>query len=110
MTYAISVISAHSVNCRDKAILNQKKIETEFSIKNIFIDLFIKTCGIIVVCTLFVIPWTLIRRTDTIIYQDYWIEPSLPAVVNWMIRVGSDLLNLMILTNENSLKSCFQHG
>ena len=90
---AISVISAHNIHCKDKVIQNRKGTATEFSTKVIFIELFIKTFGIILVCTLFVIPWTLIRRKDTIIYQEYWMEPSLPAVVNWMIRAGSDLLN-----------------
>ena len=102
---AISVISAHDMHCKDKVIQKRIGTETEFSTKVIFVELFIKTFGIILVCTLFIIPWTLIRRKDTIIYQDYWMEPSLPAVVNWMIRAGADLMNLMILTNENSLKS-----
>ena len=42
----ISVISARDIHCEDDATLNQKRNEIEFATKNIFVELFIKTCGL----------------------------------------------------------------
>ena len=79
--------------------------ETGFSVMKICVELIIKTCGIIAICTLFVVPWTSIHRVDSIIYKNSWKEPNLPVTINWMIRVGADILNLTVWTGEDSLKS-----
>ena len=52
--------------------------------------------AIIAFCLLFTIPWTTIPRTNSIIYQSYWMEVSLPVTTNCMLFAAVDLLNLTI--------------
>ena len=61
--------------------------------------------AIIAFCLLFTIPWTTIPRTNSIIYQSYWMEVNLPGTTNFMLVAATDLLNLTIWTNERSLMS-----
>ena len=60
---------------------------------------------IILVSILFVIPWTTIPRTNSIIYQAYWLELLLPAASISILDAGYDLLDLTIWTKEKSLIS-----
>ena len=79
----ISVICADDISCKEEDVKDMKVNETGFSVMKICVELIIKTCGIIAVCTLFVVPWTSIHRVDSIIYKNSWMEPNLPVTINW---------------------------
>ena len=61
--------------------------------------------GILAICIIFIIPLTIIPRTDSIAYQSYWMEIVL-AFASPYIGVGlCETLNLTIWTKEASLAS-----
>ena len=64
---------------------------------------------IVLFCMLFAIPWTTIPRTNSIIYQGYWIETLLPGVTNVMLIAGLRNLDLTTWTKEESLSSFFNY-
>ena len=61
--------------------------------------------AVVGISILFVAPWTTIPRTNSIIYQSYWMEVLIPSTTNWMTIVAADLLNLTIWTQERSVIS-----
>ena len=61
--------------------------------------------GIISFSVLFAIPWTIIPRTNSIVYQKYWIEILLPCTTVHMLIAGVEYLNLATWANEKALLS-----
>lgn len=64
-------------------------------------------CGVVLFCLIFPSFWTMIPRTDSIIYQSYWIEALLPITSIYFLLAGSEILNLATWTEEKSLFSTF---
>ena len=58
----------------------------------------------IFICLLFVAPWTIIPRTNSIIYQSYWYEILIPISFGMISFAGCDHLNLAIWGKEKSLR------
>ena len=83
----ISVISSQEKNCdkrNEQVILTKRKLEQKSVGKSLGISIF---C-IIGISVLFNIPWTTIPRTDSIIYQSYWMEILFPIAINTLLLVG----------------------
>ena len=59
--------------------------------------------AIIATCALFVVPWTSIPRTDTIVYQSQWWETFLPSATIYILSAAVEVLNLTVWTQERSL-------
>ena len=59
--------------------------------------------AVVGISILFVAPWTTIPRTNSIIYQSYWMELLIPSPTNWITIVAADLLNLTVWTQERSV-------
>ena len=93
---AISIISItnedHNVKIRKTKTENGITFESKHGL---IMDCFY-VIAIIAFCLLFIIPWTTIPRTNSIIYQSYWMEVSLPVTTNCMLFAAVDLLNLTI--------------
>ena len=103
----ISVINLHDVRAqRENSENSENEQEQESAYKSIGKIAVISTL-IIGLSVFFVIPWTTIPRTNSIIYQSHWLELLLPLASIWIIDAGSDLLNLAIWTKEKSLISFY---
>ena len=61
--------------------------------------------GIVAACVLCSVPLTTIPRTDSILYQKWWMEMILPTANYIFLNAASDLLNLAVWTKERSIKS-----
>ena len=72
-------------------------------LKDVCTAICISVFGIIAFCALFCIPWTMIPRTNSIIYQTYWMEAILPMASNILLMAGAYNLNLATYTQEKSL-------
>ena len=59
--------------------------------------------GIIGICVLFIIPWTMIPRTDSIVYQSHGLEICLPMVIPVILTAAANMQDLIIWTKEKSL-------
>ena len=79
--------------------------ESNNSLKDVCTAICISIFGIIAFSTLFCIPWTIIPRTNSIIYQTHWMEAILPIVSNYLLTAGSETLNLATWMQEESLMS-----
>ena len=99
----ISVISIHEINCGKKAEekTNDKNRKARHIVRSSGFLLF----GIIGLCVLFAIPWTAIPRTNSIIYQSYWMEALLPCFSVHVLLALSVCLELTTWTKEKDLMS-----
>ena len=79
--------------------------ESNNVLKDVCTAICISVFGIIAFCALFCIPWTIIPRTNSIIYQTYWMEAMLPMASNILLMAGAYNLNLATYTQEESLMS-----
>ena len=79
-------------------------MRNDFGTKN-FLRSLIQSVGVIAICVLFIIPWTTIPRTDSIVYQSYWWELCLPTASTCILNAANDLVNLVVWTKENSLRT-----
>ena len=61
--------------------------------------------GIIAACILCSVPSTTIPRTNSILYQKWWMEMILTAANVLFLDAASRLLNLAVWTKERSIKS-----
>ena len=61
--------------------------------------------GIIAACILCVVPWTTIPRTNSILYQSWWMEMCLPSACYYFLNATAELLNLKVWTKERSINS-----
>ena len=92
---AISVISAHDIHCKDKVIQKRIGTETEFSTKVIFVELFIKTFGIILVCTLLL----LVQKYKLLMILDRLIDfDAFEASLQLNLQIKKELINLSLLS------------
>ena len=60
---------------------------------------------IVAFCLLFALPWTTIPRTNSMLYQSYWMEVILPIASVHFLCAASEILNLSIWTEERALMS-----
>ena len=98
----ISVISSQDINCAnetEQVILTKSKLELKYVRKALCILIF----GIIGLSVLFNIPWTTIPRTDSIIYQSYWMEILFPIAINTLLLVGVRFQQLTTWIKEEEL-------
>ena len=96
----ISVICLEESSLQDNSQEKGKKVD-----RYVLIKVFGMSFGIISFCILFASFWAIIPRTDSIIYQSYWIEAVLPTTSIYVLYAASDLLNLSTWTEEKSLFS-----
>ena len=78
------------------------KVTRPFDVKDVF-KAFLSCLAIIAFCVFFAILWTIIPRTNSIIYQSYWMEVYLPVCSSFMLSAGKYLLDLIHWTNEKDL-------
>ena len=101
----ISVICLQEISCDNEPQENKEK-ESTVTLKDISKPLGI-SFGIIAFSIVFSLFWTIIPRTNTIIYQSYWMEPLIPTTSIYFLLAGLDFLNLTVWTEEKSLLSPF---
>ena len=104
----ISVISNKEITLAETNENNKKK-ESKFSLKDLFEALGISAFGIIGFTCFFTIPWTLIPRTDSIIYQSHWMEVLLPWATTLLLITGTQVLELRTWTKEKELMSIWNY-
>ena len=63
----IEVISVNETNCNNETIKKRSE-ENELTPKDICRVLFLSLFGILTFCAVFVLPWTTIPRTNSIIF------------------------------------------
>ena len=61
--------------------------------------------GIIAACILCAVPWTSIPRTNSILYQSWWMEICFPTACVIFLNAAGELLNLTVWTKERSIDS-----
>ena len=101
-TDKISVISVQEISCEGK---EQDENDQNKSYVNVPKTLVVSILGIITTSIIFLIPWTIIPRSNSIVYQSHWMEINLPLLANWILIAGVDILNLMVWTKEKSIAS-----
>ena len=98
----ISVIRVQEIPCQEE----RNESETERNKRALLADiksLCISVLGIISFCLIFVIPWTTIPRTDSIIHQSHWIEALIPLATTIFLITGHMFLNLITFFKEEEL-------
>ena len=101
----ISVISVQEISSTEVQIQDnetEKKIlkDDEASLWN--------TChvvSVLLVCVAFIVPITLIPRTNSIFYQSYWYEFNFCVLVYMLLPTMSNAINMATYFNEKSLLS-----
>ena len=93
---ATSVISVHDVRTREEKLENVENEEEQESACKRISKIAASAMLTICVSVFFVIPWTTIPRTNSIIYQAYLLELLLATASIWILDAGSDLLDLAI--------------
>ena len=97
-----SILSVNDTPINDKIETDSKHKANE-SAPKIIAKIFVFSISTVAVSIIFVLPWTTIPRTNSIIYQSSWMEVFIPTLSNLIIGSGTDLLNLTVWTKENSL-------
>ena len=90
--------------CRDEedpeqAIVVFQKSNQEkevYSILKDFVHIILVSIGIIAASVVWAIPWTTIPRTNSIIYQSWWMEILLPTATYLMLIAAGDQINLTV--------------
>ena len=104
LSNSISVVSIHSMPCNEdteKATEKQENGEPPIgACKMLFLLL-----GTVALSVVFVVPFTIIPRKNSIVYQANWMEICLPLVFFWISTASADMLNLKVWTKECSLMS-----
>ena len=103
----ISIITVQEITGNEEIEGNsqeeEEKSDSKFTLTNIFEALGISGFRIIGFSLIFTVPWTLIPRTDSIIYQSHWMEILLPFSSFIFLGAGSQFLNLTTWTQEKTL-------
>ena len=102
----ISVISVQESACNEEMKEN-RKIEKKLASKDVIKIFCHSGLGIIVFCVIFAIPRLTVPRTNSIIYQSYWIEALLPSIINIGVISGNDFFQLTTWFQEKELSSFF---
>ena len=97
----ISVTSIHEIDCAERAEEKTNQRNWKYFVRSPGFLIF----GIIGLCVLFAIPWTTIPRTNSIIYQSYWMEALLPTASIQVLFALTVCLDLATWTKENDLMS-----
>ena len=115
----ISVIGSYKVTSnhqRTEELLNEAKNLDRKVFKDViemvlrrYFEIFkdnvgVSLLGIISFCAICVIPWTIIPRTDAIMYQSNWMETMLPTVTLMLLVSGSRFIALITLIKEEALR------
>ena len=101
----ISVICLQEISCESEPQENKKKKERVAL--NDICKTFAISFGIIIFSVVFSLFWTIVPRTNTIIFQSYWMEPLIPATSIYFLLAAFDFLNLTTWTEEKLLLSPF---
>ena len=99
---SISVINVEALNGNEESE-EESTNDSKSAIKDVVKALGISLFGIIASSVIFAMPWTTIPRTDSIIYQSYWMEILLPVAVNRLLSAGRTVIQLATYTKEKSL-------
>ena len=94
--FTVNTISVISVNGELDSNENHMVTEQEESALKCICKIITCTIATVGLSVLAMVPWTTIPRTNSIIYQSYWMEILLPSVCLSMLLAGSDMLNLTI--------------
>ena len=104
---SISIIELHGeLNSQE----NEEGIEEKpnsLTSEDIF-KMLIISIGIIAGGALSVVPWTIIPRTNSIVFQSSWLQLCLPWTITWLLSAGCVVINLAILDQRaihNVIKS-----
>ena len=101
----VSIINMRHGN-REKDIDDNNDVKkTNVDPKEMFKVLGFSILGIIGLCLLFTIPWIIIPRTNSILYQSAWMEVTVPMTINFVLLTGNEVLNLAVFTQEKSMIS-----
>ena len=100
----ISVISIQDItdNENEKAKRNEDDV---LGLKHVIKAIGLSVFGIIGFSLLFSVPWTTIPRTNSIIFQTYWMESLFLLAIYQLLTVGATVLNLTTWLKEESLMS-----
>ena len=104
----IFVIRVSNIQSNKETEIDKSKIDNSTA-KNALKVIITSVFEIIGLCVLFAMPWTMIKRTNSIIHQSYWMEVTLPVASVYVLASLSVLLDLTIWTEENILKSLGIH-
>ena len=100
----ITVISIKE-NTSDVETKEARKNDNKLALNVLFEALGISAFGIIGFSLLFIVPWTTVPRTDSIIYQSHWMEVLLPWATTLLLLTGTQVLELRTWTKEKELIS-----
>ena len=98
----VSVINVQTLN-GNKESEEELTNDSRFPIKDVGKAFGVSMFGIIGLSVIFAMPWTTVPRTDSIIYQSYWMETLLPVAVSRLSSTGVILFQLAIYTEEQTL-------
>ena len=101
----VSVIEIRNMNREEGSSDNNEVRETNAGQKEMINFLVFSIFGIIGICCLFIIPWIIIPRTNSIFYQSAWLEVTIPMTTNFVLLTANEVLNLAVFTQERSLMS-----
>ena len=101
---SVSIISINTISCKEEPEESDSRQEYIGLLKDVC-KIIAFSIGVIAICLVFFVPWTSIPRTNSIVYQSYWMESCLPNSSNIILIAGADLLNLTIWMKEKSLRS-----
>ena len=97
------------IRVQEKAFDDEKEEnrnnDSTFGVKDIIKAIGISVFGIIGFSLVFCIPWTTIPRTNSIIYQSYWMEYLWPQATNCFLIAGSHMMKLATWTKEDVFMS-----
>ena len=100
----ISIISIKTQSSNNELEENQEDKDRtkkdDISSRNIF-----HVMSILTVCFVFVSPWTLIPRTNSIIYQSHWFELNAYVMIFIILAVWNAVLNLSTYFKDKSIQS-----
>ena len=108
----ISVIQVQEMN-NDENVVENRKVVSYFhipiDIMNSIRAICISAIKIIVFSVLFTIPWTVIPRTNSIIYQSHWWEVMIPMATWFVLTAASQILLFKTWFKEQTLISISNH-
>ena len=100
----ISIIRVKDESSTRETSRNEVSKDDENALRSIY-KIAIITLGTVTLSSLSVVPWTMIPRTNSIIFQSSWMELMLPFACISILHAATDMLNLTIWTKEPSIIS-----
>ena len=102
--YTISIIRVKDESSTTETSRNEVSKDDGNALRSIY-KIALITLGTITLSSLSVVPWTMIPRTNSIIFQSSWMELMLPFACISILYAATDMLNLTIWTKEPSIIS-----